>query len=233
MTTIPTEKAPSKSTASNSAFPAARKSLDLILKNPVVIVPVLLAEVVLTLLAWMLNPWFVELFDWYWLADLSYISSQVLVVSAIFQVVVVAVTLLSVFTTLEMARIAVVEGKASFSKGLKSVFRRILPLLVVAFVGQAFLLTGILIPIGLALWIVAIEDNAGVGEALPKAARFFRAKFVDVLILTVILFGVRFALSLIPVPHIFELSVASDVIMLIALLVLYISCKPQTTNARA
>jgi len=233
MTTNPAEKESSEYTASNSAFTAAKKSLGLILKNPVVIVPVLLAEVILTLLAGLLNPWFVELFDWYWFADLSYVSSQVLVVSAVFQVVVVAVTLLSVFATLEMARIATVEGKASLSKGIKGVFARILPLLVVAFVGQAFLLTGILIPIGLTMWIVAIEDNIGVEKALPKAARFFRTKFVDVLILTVILFGVRFVLSLIPVPHIFELSVASDVIVLIALLVLYISSKSQTTNMRA
>jgi hypothetical protein len=200
-----------------------KESVNLVLKKPIIFIPVILTEIILTIINYALKPWLVELFDWFWINNLTYVSTETIAVSAVFQVFVIAVTLLSVLVSLDMAKTAHSDGTANFPKSTRNVIGRLLPLLILSFIAQILILTIILIPIGLLVLAIAVIDANGIGTTLSKAINFFRKKPIDIIILAILLFAIRVILSQVPIPHIFELSVISDILILIALQIMFVS----------
>jgi hypothetical protein len=210
-----------------SAFSALRKSIELIARKPVLVVPIILGVIVAG------TPYYIvslirgipDIFEWWWFADLSQFSAGDVLLSLILTAIGAILMILAIFVCLDMAKNAYLNLELSIKKSVNKVFTHPVHFVVAAIVAQVLLLTGILIPLGLLVFAITAAELDNIRAILLKAIRFLRSSLIDMAVLAIIWLGARFVLTLIEVEGIFILSFIPDTIVEVAVVCLYLSKK--------
>lgn len=215
----------SEKTEKTSAFSALRKSIELITRKPALVVPIILGVIVAGIPIYIVSlvrdvP---DIFEWWWFADLSHFSAGDILLSLIMVAIGAILMILAIFICLDMAKNAYLNRELSIQKSVNKVITHPVHFVVAAIVGQALILTGILIPLGLLVFIITAAELDNIRAILLKAIRFLRSSLIDMAVLAIIWLGARFVLTL--VERIFILSFIPDTIVEVAVLCLYLSKK--------
>jgi hypothetical protein len=124
------------------------------------------------------------------------------------------------FASLDMSRDAYLDRPLDLGKSVGYVLRRLGTIVVASIVGAILMVTIILIPVALLMFVILVFDETGVGDSISKAFGVLRRELGDVIILLVIAIVGSFILGLIPMIGSL-LSSAFNVIISIALIDLY------------
>jgi hypothetical protein len=124
------------------------------------------------------------------------------------------------FASLDMSRDAYLDRPLDLGKSVGYVLRRLGTIVVASIVGAILMVTIILIPVALLMFVILVFDETGVGDSISKAFGVLRRELGDVIILLVIAIVGSFILGLIPTIGSL-LSSAFNVIISIALIDLY------------
>jgi hypothetical protein len=219
-----------------SAISSLKNSVNTILHNPILLVPVISGVVVLALLdslvdliAWNYTE---DPFTGFWFEDLSWFPTQYVLFSYLCLFAGLILFYSFYFMSIYMAKDIKLNLKPDIKKSLNPTGTYIrLPLFAAILIGQALLMTVVLVPFGLLVLVIAVVDNDSIGGTLSKAIKFFRSKPLDIVILSLawlIPRAIFTAISLMHVPYAFQISAITDLIAGVALVNLYMSSNPST-----
>jgi hypothetical protein len=200
-----------------------RKSISLIVSKPIVILPILLGTIILRYVGVLLAPWTTDIFEWFWFGDFSLYSTQTILWNLLLFAVGAILIILVHFVSIDMARDVYLAKEPKIPKSAKYVVRNLPILIIAAALGQLLLLTDILIPIGLLVFIIAVVERGSPARMLSGAIKVFIHKPVEMIILTIAWVVWRAFLTLFNVPFVFELSFIMDMIVEFGVLYLYLS----------
>jgi hypothetical protein len=202
-----------------------KESISLILKKPIIILPIIVGTIVLRLLGVLMAPWTTDIFDWFWFADLAFFSIQTILFNLLLFAVGAILVILVHFVSISMAKDAYIGEEPKVPKSVKYVLKNLPLYILAAFLIQLFLLTYILIPIGLVLFAMIVSERGSIGRALSKSVALFRRKPAEIIILTIAWGAWRLLLTQINIPFTFSLSFVMD--MIVEFGVLYLCLKQE------
>jgi hypothetical protein len=209
----------------SSPITPIKESISLILKKPIIILPIIIGTIVLRLLGVLLAPWTTDIFDWFWFADLTFFSIQTIMFNLLLFAVGAILVILVHFVSINMAKDAYLGEEPNIPKSVKYVLKNLPLFILAAFLVQLFLLTYILIPIGLIFIAMIVSERGTIGRALSKSVALLRRKPVEIIILTIAWGAWRLLLTQTNIPFTFSLSFIMD--MIVEFGMLYLCLKQQ------
>jgi hypothetical protein len=146
--------------------------------------------------------------------------ASIIILAGLASIVGAIISYILFFASLDMSRDAYLDRPLDLGKSVGYVLRRLGTIVVASIVGAILMVTIILIPVALLMFVILVFDETGVGDSISKAFGVLRRELGDVIILLVIAIVGSFILGLIPMIGSL-LSSAFNVIISIALIDLY------------
>lgn len=192
----------------------------MIARKPIVLVPLIGGIIFSELLSLIVG---VEFFTAFGLAPVFFYSITAILIGLVVLVVGAVGSFFLIFVSLDMVRDTFLGREPDIKKSIEYVFSRLFVLVVVAIVGQALVLSVILIPLAIPMFIIVFVDEENVNRAITKSIEFLRSKTAEIITLSVVAIGARFVLFLIP--RVVILTPIADLIVGLAVLDIYMAYK--------
>jgi len=209
-----------------------QKSVTVFSNKPIVLAPAIVGSIVSTFLSFIDG---VSFFGWVWFADISFYSSNQILLGILVGVIQASLTLFLIFVSLDMIRDAFLQVEPNIMKSVSYVRSRIVTLVLAAVIGQAIVFTIILIPLAIGMLVIIFVDDTDVRTGLSRALEFLRKRPIDLILLAAIAFGARVIIGpvidlVISLPFVGIIALVTDLMVAFAVMVTYSSYKQQLAN---
>ena len=202
-------------------IPLLRKNANLIISTPIVLGPIIGGSIVLLLINSVMYRYVADIFDWWWIGDLSYYSISAIITSFILIMLSQVVFILFGLGTIYMAKKVIMNQDYSIQDSVEFVSNNLINLAVISFIGQFFILTYLLIPLGILILVVGVVNNGDLTRTIRDSIEFFRENPFDMIILSAAWLLSR--VILVQVPSVLFIAMIPDLIIGFTVLDIYIS----------
>jgi len=204
-----------------------QKSLSVFSKKPIVLLPALAGSIVSTLLSFIDG---VSFFGWVWFANISFYSTNQILLGIVVSLIQVSLTLFLIFVSLDMIRDAHLKVEPNIKKSISYVRSRIITIVLAVVIGQAMVITIVLIPLAIGMLVILVVDDTNVGTALSRALEFVRKRPIDLIALAAIALAARVIMGpvldlVVSIPFIGLLTLVTDLMVAFAVMDIYSSYK--------
>ena len=204
----------------SSSINSISRGLDVVFKNPIILVPPLI-PMVIALLFDFLARW---VFAQQYIIAGAIISTPNLALLTLGGFIAGILGFIAECMVVDMANNVLSGGKPNISKSLNLVIGRLAILIILAIIAAILSIIIIGIPVAFFLAIVAIVEGVGVGESLSRTISFISKNLGSVIVFIIIVIVVAIILALIPIIGSILNWIAST-IFTVAAVNLYISLK--------
>jgi len=204
----------------SSSINSISRGLDVVFKNPVILVPSLI-PMVIALIFDFLARW---VFAQQYIIPGAIISTPNIALLTLGSFIAGILGFIAECMVVDMANDVFSGGKPNLSKSLNLVIGKLVTLIVLAIIAAILSIIIIGIPVAFFLAIVAIVEGVGVGESLSRAISFVTKNLGSVIVFIIIVIVVAIILALIPIIGSI-LSWIASIIFTVAAVHLYISLK--------
>ncbi|MBS7651562.1 MAG: zinc ribbon domain-containing protein [Candidatus Bathyarchaeia archaeon] len=192
-------------------------------RKPMVFAPAILGGVISMVISGLVS-FTVGLYPWGFTPGLGYPPTprlaSIIIFAGLASIVGAIISYILFFASLDMSRDAYLDRPLDLGKSVGYVLRRLGTIVVASIVGAILMVTIILIPVALIMFVILVFDETGIGDSISKAFGVLRRELGDIIILLIIAIAGSFILGLIPMIGSL-LSSAFNVIISIAFIDLY------------
>lgn len=196
-----------------------KRSVNILISAPMIFAPVLIGSIVLGVLESFI---FVvaDPFGWYWIGDLSWYSTSTIIISFI-QVFLSAVIFnLTALATLDIAKRAILGQEFSIQESFQQLTVKIVDYVIISLVCQLMIFSYVLIPVGIAILIVAIVEDTDYLTTIYTSIGYVQENLIDMVLISLGWLTTRFIMVQIPV--LFNIQIIPDLIIGTAVLLRYL-----------